>query len=196
MPETRFVAFVSWTRQLFQLAARLEVQRSEAVRKSICCLGLCFMLACGSSWAAAEDASRVQLTPRDVIVTNGALRGGVVDQNGQPVADCVVWLADKQANILAGTRTDASGRYQLQPKSLREGVVVVGDSGQRVRLWTRAAPPKAVEQLTIVVPGDIVRGEDTLFGVNPATTAKVALVAAALVGVAIAVDDDDAPASP
>ena len=132
----------------------------------------------------------------DVIATQGRVHGIVVDEAGMPVCGHAVAIQSVGEEPLRAT-TDQQGRFELSvPTQVRRCVFATGYRTQPIRLWSHAAPQSAVCTLVILDDSRVVRGQDTLFGFNPQVTGAVTLGVAAATVVALALDDDNSPASP
>lgn len=137
-----------------------------------------------------------------VLQEQGALHGSVVDEVGQPIASAKVQILHND-RLVAATTTNESGQFTV--RSLRNGTHVLQTEGsiQVVRFWGEsAAPPAAVDRLTVVVqPDALVRGQAAstpgLLG-NPWFIAGVVGIAVGTVLIVENQNDDNSspPASP
>ena len=93
----------------------------------------------------------------------------VVDEDGKPVPDCLVFAGrdGDQSLFLPATRTDAQGN------------VVVGGISSASRTMVVAAPGYARFQFDLAIPRDIVRREPVVVRVQPGATIEVSGAGAA-----------------
>jgi hypothetical protein len=93
----------------------------------------------------------------------------VVDEDGKPVPDCLVFAGrdGDQSLFLPATRTDAQGN------------VVVGGISSASRTIVVAAPGYARFQFDLAIPRDIVRREPVVVRVQPGATIEVSGAGAA-----------------
>lgn len=133
-----------------------------------------------------------------VLQEQGALIGSLVNDAGQPIAAAKVQILHN-SRLVAATTTDESGRFAF--RSLRNGTHILETDGatQVVRFWGEsAAPPAAVDHLTVVVrPDALVRGQAAstpgLLG-NPWFIAGVVGIAVGTVMIVENQNDDDGSA--
>lgn len=150
----------------------------------------------------------VELRSRDVVLNGGKLEGTVVNREAQPVSGLTVRLFHGE-NLIATTTSDERGQFSVT--GLRNGghVLCTGEDRQNVRFWgTQAAPPAAVNRVTMVVDEAVVRGQcgdacgegsggllTSVMG-NPAVLLLIGGGVVGVVALAASNDNDDQPASP
>lgn len=161
---------------------------------------VCLLLAALTN--AAESADEVVQravrlgAPVDVSVGQGEIRGYVVDSSGRLVPFALVALIDESGHVVRA-QCQQTGAFAVPAPEGRTCLIAAGEQAVSLRLWRTAAPPNAAASVALVADGTAVRGEDTLFGFNPVAARRTAIAAAAVVAIAIAVDDgSSAPASP
>lgn len=92
---------------------------------------------------------------------NGALRGTVVDANGQALADYPVALANNN-ELVVSTTSDAEGHFALPAASGGTYLLATNDQALPCRVWSnRAAPPSASREALLVV-GNVDRGQQPM----------------------------------
>ena len=125
----------------------------------------------------------------------GAVRGTLIDEAGQPLAARPVVL--QQANGTVRTaETDAAGGFVLRGVSGGVHRLMVADRCVTCRVWTTAAaPPGANDLLTVVAGPPLIRGQQPFSAVftNPLF---IGLIVAAAIAIPIAVHNaqNDHPA--
>ena len=169
-------------------AMRKMRRRVGAVIASLACLALVLppsgvrasQPAGGGEAAPASGIADVRLDER------GLLRGKLVSTTGQPLATRPVVL-QQAGGTACSTETDAAGGFVL--RGVRAGVhrLVVDERSVACRVWTNAAaPPSAIDQLTVVAGPPLIRGQQPFSAVftNPLF---IGLVIAAAIAIPIAV---------
>lgn len=148
---------------------------------------------------AASPAATV-----DLVADDGQLRGRLINAQGVPLADEVVtvYCAGK---AVARVRTDAEGRFAVRDIDAGVYQLATARGAAQVRMWADGTePPSARRQILLVNAPRTVRGQigppvlgehGGLFGLRWTTTLLLTATAIA-VPVAVAADDDGAPASP
>ena len=160
-----------------------------------CCKSMLVTLACLGillpvhSAAAAPSSASTAPTPtiHDVrLDAHGALRGQLIDKNGQPCANQSVALG-QTSRPLAQTRTDAAGNFAFAP--VRSGVYYLTDGriALACRAWTNHAAPPAAQPRVLLVAGETqARGQQPLSALftNPLI---IGLIIAAAVAIPLAI---------
>ena len=158
---------------------------------------LCPQLAYGATPNTQSGNSSVGTgwtVPRDVALdTGGVLRGVVLDSAGQPAARQPVAVV-QNGQTVAGTQTDAEGRFAVS--GLRTGTYHVGTPYQiqTYRVWTaQVAPPAANREVLIVNGDDVIRGGMAGPGLagflaNPWVLGGIVVAA---IAIPLSLDDDD-----
>ena len=160
-----------------------------------------FVACCGmlaNPLAAAEPNLEMKATRtvQDVELTqNGTFRGHVVDNSGNPLANCHV-VVFHESTPVAKVKTDAAGRFEVS--QLRSGMhhVAAGQQFAGFRLWSAdTAPPSANDQVLMVAGDPAVRGalDGALFLIG--TPEVLALLIGGGIAAAIALDNNDHEAS-
>ena len=111
---------------------------------------------------------------------DGALRGQLLDGNGQAVAGTTIALVQLN-RVTAITRTDKAGRYAFE--NVRSGSYLLqSPSASRMcRVWTtNTAPPNAIPQALLVEGQSVVRGNVMAFLGNPWVLGLLAAAAIAI----------------
>lgn len=187
-----------WQRKVTCMSLRVCQSGSISVFHRTIIFGLLFSLNLPASSFGDEPAETIGT---DVILhEQGMLQGSVLDEAGRPIASAEVRIL-KSSRVVAVVTTDEAGRFWI--RSLRNGTHVLQTDGamQIVRFWGKsAAPPSAVDNLTVVVrPDPLVRGQAaSLPGVmgNPWFIAGVVGVAVGTVLIVDHENDDDNRAAP
>jgi hypothetical protein len=131
----------------------------------------------------------------DVRLDEGrTVRGRLLDASGQPLADRPIVLHQSDGTRLAA-QTDAAGGFVLHGVSAGIQRLTAENTTLNCRVWTHtAAPPAALDQLTVVAGQTIVRGQQPFSAIftNPLF---IGLVIAAAIAIPIAVHNsqDDSP---
>ncbi len=125
---------------------------------------------------------------------HGAIHGRLLDPSGNGLADRPVVL-QHAGGAVSQTQTDAAGRFLLPRVQGGMHQLATGHGLVTCRVWTRtAAPPSAMDQLTVVADQQVVRGQQPFHAIftNPLF---IGLVIAAAVAIPIAVHNsqDDNP---
>jgi hypothetical protein len=111
---------------------------------------------------AGGSTARTQAVIRDVALqSGGAMRGQVVDAQGQPCPDLTVQIAKAGASSdrLVAVRTDHEGRFQFAGLSGGLHGIQTPHGGALCRLWAaNTAPPAAVSDVLLVSGDGPVRG--------------------------------------
>ncbi len=100
----------------------------------------------------------IQKTTDIELDARGRLIGALVDENGKPKALKRV-VVRQGKRVLAATKTDKSGRFEV--KQLRGGIyqVVSEDQIAMIRVWAhKTAPPKS-KKAVLLVTGKVTRGQ-------------------------------------
>lgn len=156
----------------------------------------CGMLANPLLAAEPNPEFKSTRTVQDVELTeDGTFRGHVVDNSGNPLANCHV-VVFHESTPVAQVKTDAAGRFEVN--QLRSGVhhVAAGQQFAGFRFWSAdTAPPSANDEVLMVAGDPAVRGalNGALFLLG--TPGVLALLIAGGVGTAIALDNNDHEAS-
>lgn len=177
----------------------------------VSCIGLSLMgliLPVSPLQAAPPGAAAIprQLAPKpteavgDVqLDTGGRLHGLVVNIRGIPIARATVSV-QQLGRELAGTESDALGRFSVS--GLRGGMyqLVVGSHGRLVRAWAAETAPPAASQFALIIVGpDVVRGQLPAEEFFASDAVVVCGLVAAMIAIPIAVNNSHgskAPASP
>ena len=91
--------------------------------------------------------------------TGGVMQGQVVDAQGQAVDKASVAVLHEGKEV-AKTTTDAEGNFMVGGLRSGQHVIVAGDEGKLVRMWSEnTAPPSANSRLMITKGQQIARGQ-------------------------------------
>lgn len=162
------------------------------------------VLSCLGMLVSPVAAAAPAVAPRDVSLHNGGvLLGQVVDAQGVSVASTPVTLYSGGKEV-ARTQSDHTGKFVV--KGLKGGVYQVASANNQgvYRLWSaQTAPPSAQRGMMLVSNGDVVLGQGETCGPFGGVTNWIAKhpimtagAIAAAIAIPIALDDDDAPATP
>lgn len=106
----------------------------------------------------------VEIRSTDVSLSGeGVLTGSVLNSAAQPIAGIQIAVLHGEDRVAAATSAE-DGQFVV--RGLRNGshLIQVGESIHPVRFWqTDTAPPASVEQMSIVVQEDVVRGQQQQF---------------------------------
>jgi hypothetical protein len=110
--------------------------------------------------AAVQPAAPAVL---DVALADGGrMQGQVVDPQGQPVAKTSVAVLHDGKEV-ALTTTDSEGNFTISGLRSGQHVIVAGDDGKLVRMWSQnTAPPSANSRVMITKGQQIARGQGLL----------------------------------
>jgi hypothetical protein len=145
---------------------------------------------------AQGQAAVSGLAVQDVALQgDGILKGQVTDRQGAPCKNMPVRVLATQPapRVLAATKTDEQGHFQVG--NLEGGVYVVQtvDGGGFYRAWTpQTAPPTAVRSVLLVQGEDAARGRFGKHRIGPLGWTLIGLGIAAAIAIPLALDDDDA----
>ena len=139
-----------------------------------------------------EAAAAPQVRVQDVVLQEqGVLKGTVLDANGTGVAKSKVAIV-RQGQVVSLTETDAQGHFTVAKLTGGVHEIHTPTGVTAVRLWAPRMAPPAAQQLAMVEPSTIVRGQGGSalgFLANPWVLAGVV---AAAIAIPLALDDDDA----
>jgi hypothetical protein len=124
---------------------------------------------------------------------DGALRGRLSDASGKPLAHHTIVL-HQGGKLLAQTRSDDSGEFAFERVVGGVYQLAAGTSTVFCRAWTsKAAPPLAGDQVTMVASSQVVRGQQP-FGAVLSKPLLVGLIIAAAIAIPVAIcnSQDDA----
>lgn len=124
----------------------------------------------------------------------GAVHGRLLDAAGQPLVHRPIALHPSDG-ALRIAHTDAAGRFLLPDVGAGIQRLTAEDAVLNCRIWTHAAaPPAAIDQVTLIADQTIVRGQQPFSAIftNPLF---IGLVIAAAVAIPVAVHNarDDRP---
>lgn len=139
-----------------------------------------------------DSVSAPNSAPVDIALTNGMLRGQLLDGQGSPKSDVPVTLFTRD-RMVQRTASDAQGKFAVQLKQGGVYLLAAGDDSTLIRAWTTAAaPPSAKNEVLLVSGPGVERGQD-FRGWWASPACRLAVGAAAIAGIAtaivIAVDD-------
>jgi hypothetical protein len=154
--------------------------------------------------ASAEvPGSTIPVKPQieDVALgVSGTLQGAIVDNSGKPIRGASVVIA-QAGKVLQEAKTNQEGRFEFS--GVRQGVYQVAShaQAQNYRTWQpEGAPPHAKKGVVHVMPEELVRGGEPVFGggglssivTHPLLIAGVVVTTAVVIGAVALSDDDDA----
>ena len=104
-----------------------------------------------------------------VLFHGGLLLGQVVNPQGHPKADAVVFIRQRDREVTQ-VRTDDQGRFAVRGLSGGAYELVTADTSRQIRAWSKITPPPAASQVALlIVAGTTVRGQiDALSDTYPA----------------------------
>ena len=107
--------------------------------------------------AAVQPAAPAVL---DVALANGGvMQGQVIDAQGHPVPMTPIAVLHESKEV-AKTTTDADGNFTVSGLRSGQHVIVAGDEGKLVRMWSEnTAPPSANSRVMITKGQQIARGQ-------------------------------------
>ncbi len=192
----------------------MKIKQFKVVVAALSCVGM--LVSPGMVAASQVTAIAVAPAPQDVkLHEGGVLTGQVLNAQGAAVANSPVSVRSAGKEVVR-VQTDQAGKFSIA--GLQGGVheVVTVESQGVYRLWApHTAPPAAQQGLLLVSNGDLVRGQSCGSGVGcgsgcgtgcgggsgiGAWVANHPIITAGAIAAAIAIplalDDDDAPATP
>ncbi|MCS7237105.1 MAG: carboxypeptidase-like regulatory domain-containing protein [Thermoguttaceae bacterium] len=186
------------------MACRLSRQLLGGVIVLVLTAGAGWALEPGRELAANPPVQDVVLQPQIGQKTN-VLLGTVVDAKGQPCTDQEVKLL-RDEKVLATVRSDKDGYFAFTNVPAGLYRVVTSEAQTVCRAWLpTTAPPGALPGVVAVQGDDVVRGQilpgarGRLWRIlrNPWVIGGIVAAAVAIpVAIAVADDDEEAPASP
>lgn len=179
-----------------------QVSVRRSLRSALCVL-LAGLMVAGPSVLAEGP---VEIRAKDVALSSGGLlQGTILNSTAQPVSDVAVQILHGE-KVVASTTSNAEGHFAVQ--GLRNGshIIQVAGTQQQVRFWSEnAAPPAALNQMSVVVSDDaIVRGQmgympvvqSGFYNTSTAAWLLIGTGVAVTLGTTLAADDYQQPASP
>ncbi len=175
-----------------------ESMTKIACRILVCLSTVGLILPYGSFASAANlknTVSAVTAGPLDIALTEGMLRGQLLDGQGSPRSDVPVTVSTRD-RVVQRTASDAQGKFAVPLDQGGVYVLAAGGTSTLVRAWTKAAAPPTAKDAVLLVSGqDVQRGKGDYrdWWGNPYVRTGVAVAAIAGIATAIvlAVDDDD-----
>lgn len=175
-----------------------ESMTKIACRILVCLSTVGLILPYGTFASAANlknTVSAVTAGPLDVALTDGMLRGQLLDGQGSPRSDVSVTVATRD-RVVQRTASDAQAKFAVPLDQGGVYVLAAGDNSTVIRAWTKAAAPPTAKDAVLLVSGqDVRRGQGGFrdWWGNPYVRTGVAVAAIAGIATAIvlAVDDDD-----
>lgn len=168
---------------------------------SLATVGLILPYGLPASAASLHEGGAGISAPVDVVLTDGMLRGQLLDKQGSPASNASV-AAVSGERVVQRTATDAEGKFALRLDQGGVYLLAANDSSSIVRAWTKAAAPPSAKAAVLLVAGQNVErgrlgdrlrcGRGCLDWNNSCLRTGIAVAAIAGIATAIvlAVDDD------